>query len=81
MSTEIITAMKDHTLVEFWGGDRRGLCAQVTATKIPIEDSVLHQLQVEGFITLTLDEACELISALTGFIKREATRRQRTKKI
>jgi hypothetical protein len=64
MSTEIETKMENHTLTEFYGGDEKGVCLQVT------------QLQQEGFIQLTMEEAAALHSDLANFIRREARRRQ-----
>lgn len=63
MSTELKTRMTKHSIVEFWGGDARGVCVQVTGD--------------EGYVQLTLEEAAALCEALGGFIKREAVRRQK----
>jgi hypothetical protein len=76
MSTEIETNMKDHTVVSFWGGDDRGVCVQVTVAKMSICDSVGEQIQQEGFIRLTMEEAAALCKALGEFIREEAVRRQ-----
>lgn len=76
MSTEIETKMQDHTLTRFWGGDHRGRCVQITVNKLKIADSVDRQLQNEGFIHLTMEEAAALCNALAGFICEEAVRRQ-----
>jgi len=65
MGTNINTEMQWHILKEFWGGDGRGVCLQITA----IADD-------EGFIQLTMEEATALCNDLSAFIKREALRRQ-----
>jgi hypothetical protein len=77
MVTEIVTKMTDHTAKEFWGGDERGVCLQITAsTPLRIRDSIGEQLQEEGFIHLTMEEASALCNVLGAFVKREAVRRQ-----
>jgi hypothetical protein len=77
MSTEIETNMTEHTAVEFWGGAQRGVCLQVTASK-PLKacDCIAEQLQEEGYIQLTMEEAAALCNALGAFVQREAVRRQ-----
>jgi hypothetical protein len=77
MGTEIVTKMTDHTAKEFWGGAERGVCLQVTASSpLHIRDTIGEQLQEEGFINLTMEEAAALYNALGAFVKREAVRRQ-----
>ena len=77
MSAEINTKMTNHTVVQFWGGNERGVCLQITASApLKVQDTILEQLQEEGFIQLTMEEAAALCNNLGSFIKREATRRQ-----
>lgn len=77
MSTEIETKMMDHTATEFWGGDKRGVCVQITAAEMKhIHESGIEQLQEEGFIQLTMEEAAALCNTLARFISEEAKRRQ-----
>ena len=77
MGTEIKTKMAGHTAKEFWGGDDRGVCLQVTASgPLRVRETIGDQLQEEGFIQLTMEEAAALCNDLGGFVKREATRRQ-----
>ena len=72
MSEEIETKMKDHTLTEFWGGDDKGVCLQITASTPMKLNSPFAE---EGFTQLTMEEAAVLHTDLTLFIKREAERR------
>lgn len=67
MSKEVETKMESHSLTEFWGGDDRGVCIQVTS---------LASVDDEGFVSLTMEEAAALCGDLSKFIKREAVRRQ-----
>jgi len=77
MGNEITTKMSAHTAREFWGGDDRGVCLQVTASApLRVREAIGNQLQEEGFIQLTMEEAAALCNNLGGFIQREATRRQ-----
>jgi len=77
MGTEIKTKMLDHATKEFWGGDQRGVCLQVTASSpLRIKETIADQLHEEGFIQLTMTEAAALCNDLQGFVKREAMRRQ-----
>jgi len=77
MSTEIETKMEQHTATEFWGGDQRGVCLQITASgPMAVRDTAGAQLQEEGFIQVTMEEAAALCNALGGFVKGEAVRRQ-----
>ena len=77
MGTEIKTKMTGHIAKEFWGGDNRGVCLQVTASSpLRVRETIGDQLQEEGFIQLTMEEAAALCNVLGGFIKREAKRRQ-----
>lgn len=69
MSTEIETRLTRHSLVEFWGGDKRGICLQVTCRSASTPDS-------EGYIQLTMAEAAILAKQLADFALREAERRQ-----
>jgi len=68
MSTEIETKMTDHSMVTFWGGSERGICAQITDQR---PDSENH-----GYIQLTMTEAAALAEALGAFVRTEALRRQ-----
>ena len=70
MGTEIQTRMKGHTATEFWGGEKRGVCMQITAAHLNIKDTVMEQLQVEGFIQLTVGDAMALIETLKEFVAR-----------
>lgn len=71
MSKIIETNMLDHSVVEFYGGAHRGLCLQITSLKpIQVRDTLLEQLQEEGFIHLTLDEAIVLRDVLTAWIEK-----------
>ena len=76
MPVDIGSKMVDHTLVKFWGGDDKGFCLQVTASEMDVRDTVAKQLQEEGFIQLTMEEANALRNALGVFISEEAKRRQ-----
>lgn len=77
MSTELPTEMTTHTATEFWGGDSRGVCLQVMSSlPMVIRDSVEEQVQEEGFIQVTLEEAAALYNTLGVFIANEAKRRQ-----
>jgi len=77
MSKELKTKMTDHTITEFWGGVERGNCAQITAScKFKLCDNIEAQLQEEGHVKLTMEDAAALCNDLGQFIKREATRRQ-----
>ena len=77
MATEVNTAMQNHVMTEFWGGDDRGMCVQITSKNIQLRDTAEEQLrESEGFIQLTMEEAAALCNALTGFIRREAERRK-----
>ena len=77
MGTEITTKMSEHTAKEFWGGDDRGVCLQITAAgAFRVRKTIADQLQEEGFIQLTMEEAAALCNDIGGFVKREATRRQ-----
>ena len=77
MGTTINTKMTEHTAKEFWGGDERGVCVQVTAsTPLRVCETITEQLQEEGHIQLTMEEAAALCNDLGGFVKREAVRRQ-----
>lgn len=70
MGTEIQTRMKGHTATEFWGGEKRGVCMQITAAHLKVKDTVMEQLQVEGFIQLTVGDAMALIETLKEFVAR-----------
>ena len=68
MSAEIESSLKEHTLVEFFGGTDRGVCLQVTGVEL-----------IEGnapFIQLDITEAAELAYRLAKYCEREAKRRQ-----
>jgi hypothetical protein len=76
MSTMVDTKMTDHTAVEFWGGADRGVCLQITASCMRIHDNTIDQVQEEGYIQLTMEEAAALCNDLGSFVRREALRRQ-----
>lgn len=77
MGTETSTKMTGHTVKEFWGGDERGVCLQITASSLMrVHETGAAQMQEEGFIQLTMEEAAALCSDLGRFVKYEATRRQ-----
>ena len=77
MSTELATKMTAHSINQYWGGDDRGVMVQVTTAKaLVVSPTVVKQLQQEGFVKLTMEEAVSLCSDLGQFIKREAVRRQ-----
>lgn len=69
MSTEIESNLKEHTLVEYFGGKDRGVCLQVTALHSKDKDN--------GHITLDITEAAELAYQLAQYCQREAMRRQK----
>jgi hypothetical protein len=78
MSTEISTEMKEHGLRQFWGGDDRGGCVQITAlSPLKVPDTSINWVQEEGYIKLTMEEAAELCNSLNVFITQEALRRQK----
>lgn len=68
MSKDIKTELRQHALCEFWGGNERGICAQVTALYPSDSDN--------GCIQLDLKEAAELAYQLSQYCLREANRRQ-----
>ena len=77
MSTHIETKLTGHTLVQVWGGDDKGMVLQVTCSEpLRIRETVAEQLQDEGFIRLTMEEAATLCNDLGAFVRREAVRRQ-----
>jgi hypothetical protein len=76
MSTEIETKMKEHLATEFWGGDDRGVCLQISADDFSLRTTAEQQLQEEGYVQLTMSEAAALCNTLARFIKKEAKRRQ-----
>ncbi|MBK9427258.1 MAG: hypothetical protein IPN63_07690 [Gammaproteobacteria bacterium] len=49
---------------------------QITAANINIRESGSDQLQEEGFIQLTMEEASALCNTLSRFVTKEAMRRQ-----
>ena len=71
MSESVETKMTDHQVIEFWGGNSRGVCLQVTASALRIRATIDEQLQEEGFIQLTMEEAAALCNDLGRFVKRE----------
>ena len=77
MSREIKTEMKNHSITQFWGGDNCGSCLQITSEISNISTNVPDQLQQEGFIQLTMEDAVDLCNSLFFFIKEEALRRQK----
>ena len=72
MGTEL-RVLSRHAIVEFWGGDTRGKCLQVTVNdlKTPEEWTAEAMLQVEGFITLNEKEARELRMRLGEWLKED----------
>lgn len=77
MSTELKTKMKNHSLTQFWGGDERGVCAQISPNgPIKLHSDPLEQIQ-ENVIQLTMEEAAVLCEDLEMFVKGEANRRRR----
>lgn len=77
MGSEISTKMTEHMVKTSWGGNDRGVCMQITAREpIHLRETALEQLQEEGFINLTMEEASALCSDLAVFINQEAKRRQ-----
>lgn len=68
MSKDIETELTQHVLCEFWGGDKRGTCIQVTALDPADRDN--------GYIQLDIKEAAELAYQLSQYCLREAKRRQ-----
>lgn len=68
MSEDIETEMTQHVLCEFWGGNKRGVCVQVTALD-PADPN-------NGYLQLDLNEASELAYQLSQYCLREANRRQ-----
>jgi hypothetical protein len=70
MGTHINTKMTHHDIKEFWGGDERGVCLQITAS------SAWQTIGDEGYIQVTMEEAAELCNDLARFVKRDAIRRQ-----
>jgi len=78
MGTEINSKMTAHIVKQFWGGDERGVCLQITASApLLIRETVVEQMQEESFIQLTMEEAAALCNDLGKFVKREAKRRQK----
>lgn len=71
MGSELKTDMRRHIAKKFFGGEKRGVCLQITAAD-PAKDG----FEAESFIQLDLLEASELVNTLQGFIKEEALRRQ-----
>lgn len=67
MATEILKT-SDHTITRFWGGNR-GVCLQITARNCGIHNSVIEQLQEEGFIQLDIEEVKKLKKSLDAFLQ------------
>lgn len=77
MGTEVETKMTEHLATHFWGGDDKGVCIQITASKpMKLCYTINEQIQQEGFVQLTMEEAAELCSVLNDFICEEARRRK-----
>jgi ABC-type Zn2+ transport system substrate-binding protein/surface adhesin len=69
--------MKNHTTTTFWGGDNKGTCIQITTSKpVKIKSTSIEQINEEGFIQLTMEDAANLCTILNSFIIKEAKRRQ-----
>ena len=67
MSESVETKMTDHQVIEFWGGNSRGVCLQFTSSDpLRLRDTVSEQLQEEGFIQLTMEEASALCNDIAG---------------
>lgn len=78
MSNQVPTDMVSHNLVKFWGGDERGFVVQVISNQLPVpsvSDKTLST-KADGFVTLTMEEACALCNNLGEFIIEECKRRQ-----
>ena len=77
MSTRLETKLTEHDATEFWGGDARGVCVQIFPREpIRLRETASEQIQEEGFIQLTMEEASALANCLSEFVSREAKRRQ-----
>jgi len=76
MSKEIETKLKEHDVIEYWGGVDRGKMLQVSYKNTRIKGSIIEQLNEPGFILLDMEEAVELMNVLGNFIYSEASRRQ-----
>lgn len=76
MSKEIETKLKEHDVIEYWGGKDRGVMLNIAYKNAKIKESILDQLQEPGFILLDMEEAAELMNVLGDFIYREALRRK-----
>jgi hypothetical protein len=77
MGTEIESKMKHHNANIFWGGDSNGVMIQITSSHfLDIRESIIEQIQEEGFIVLTMEESCALCNVLLKFISEESVRRQ-----
>lgn len=63
MSTEIELESKDIHMVQFWGGNEKGSCIQLTGE--------------HGYVQLGLAEAAEIAYELSMFVKSESIRRQK----
>ena len=63
MSTEIELESKDIHMVQFWGGNEKGSCIQLTGE--------------HGYVQLGLAEAAEIAYELSMYVKAESVRRQR----
>ena len=69
MGTEISTKMAKYTVKRFWGGNDRGVCLQITSSKpFKVKETIMEQIQLEGFIQLTIEDASELCKVLTKFV-------------
>ena len=77
MSTQLETKMTTHQATRFWGGKDHGQMLQITAsTPLNLRDNALDQIQEEGHIVLTMEEAAALAQTLGQFVRAEAVRRQ-----
>lgn len=77
MSTEIKTTMTEHTAVRHFGGADKGMCLQVTASApLRVRNTISEQIQEEGYIDVTMEEAAAMCETLGEFITAEAKRRQ-----
>ena len=69
MGTKLRSKMTEHTIKRFWGGYDRGVCVQITASKpLQVRETAFEQIQEEGFIQLTVEEAVALRDVLSRFI-------------
>jgi hypothetical protein len=78
MSTELETGMQHHGAATFWGGDKKGVCLQISATSQEMYTQLLksNNNQPDFFLDFDLVEAAALAETLATFVKKECLRRQ-----